>query len=140
MSDVALNDKLAGQPEFVYDANGKITGYKTPGGADTVFPFHSSIRCVQKSAKLSQTSYVNINCGFSPNYIIIAIKWSNETQFMLLNIEKNTAIVIGSTSTISPGNTTINSLVHIRVNNTGFDIQAIFNTYTQNVAYFYIIG
>ncbi len=34
-----LNDKLAGQPEFLYDASGKITGYKTPGGADTVFPF-----------------------------------------------------------------------------------------------------
>ena len=34
-----LNNKLAGQPEFLYDASGKITGYKTPGGADTVFPF-----------------------------------------------------------------------------------------------------
>lgn len=29
-------------PEFVYDENGKITGYKTSiGGADTVFPFSS---------------------------------------------------------------------------------------------------
>ena len=34
-----LNNKLAGQPEFLYNASGKITGYKTPGGADTVFPF-----------------------------------------------------------------------------------------------------
>lgn len=34
-----LNDKLAGLPEFLYDTSGKITGYKTPGGADTVFPF-----------------------------------------------------------------------------------------------------
>lgn len=38
MSDVALNDKLAGQPEWIKDSTGKITGYKT-GGADTVFPF-----------------------------------------------------------------------------------------------------
>ncbi len=34
-----LNDKLAGQPEWIRDTTGKITGYKTPGGADTVFPF-----------------------------------------------------------------------------------------------------
>lgn len=34
-----LNNKLAGQPQFVYGSDGKITGYKTPGGADTVFPF-----------------------------------------------------------------------------------------------------
>lgn len=37
----ALINDLAQQPEFVYDSTGKITGYKTPGGADTVFPFSS---------------------------------------------------------------------------------------------------
>lgn len=26
-------------PQFIYDETGKITGYKSPGGADTVFPF-----------------------------------------------------------------------------------------------------
>ena len=36
-----LNDKLAGQPEWIKDSTGKITGYKT-GGADTVFPFNSN--------------------------------------------------------------------------------------------------
>lgn len=36
-----LNNKLANQPTFTYDSNGKITGYKTPGGADTVFPFNT---------------------------------------------------------------------------------------------------
>jgi len=36
-----LNNKLAGLPEWIQDASGKITGYKTPGGADTVFPFNS---------------------------------------------------------------------------------------------------
>lgn len=29
-------------PTFVYDATGKITGYKTQAGADTVFPFSSN--------------------------------------------------------------------------------------------------
>lgn len=36
-----LNNKLAGLPEWIQDSSGKITGYKTPGGADTVFPFSS---------------------------------------------------------------------------------------------------
>lgn len=40
-----LNNKLASQPEFVYDETGRITGYKTKGGADTVFPF-STGACV----------------------------------------------------------------------------------------------
>ena len=34
-----LNDKL---PKFLYDKSGKITGYKTAGGADTVFPFSAA--------------------------------------------------------------------------------------------------
>lgn len=39
--EVPLNNKLAEQPEWIQDGTGKITGYKTPGGADTVFPFSS---------------------------------------------------------------------------------------------------
>lgn len=35
----ALNNKLMSRPEWITDENGKITGYKTQGGADTVFPF-----------------------------------------------------------------------------------------------------
>lgn len=34
-------NNLTQQPSFIYDANGKITGYKTQAGADTVFPFSS---------------------------------------------------------------------------------------------------
>lgn len=34
-----LNSSLESQPNFVYDSTGKITGYKTKAGADTVFPF-----------------------------------------------------------------------------------------------------
>ena len=36
-----LNNNLMSRPEFITDENGKITGYKTSGGADTVFPFSS---------------------------------------------------------------------------------------------------
>jgi hypothetical protein len=38
-----LNESLGEQPTFVYDENGKITGYTTKiGGADSVFPFSAS--------------------------------------------------------------------------------------------------
>ena len=36
-----VNSSLERQPNFVYDSTGKITGYKTKVGADTVFPFKS---------------------------------------------------------------------------------------------------
>lgn len=36
-----LSNDLAQKPDFIYDSTGKITGYKSPGGADTVFPFNS---------------------------------------------------------------------------------------------------
>lgn len=34
-----LNNNLEAVPQFITDTTGRITGYKTPGGADTVFPF-----------------------------------------------------------------------------------------------------
>lgn len=34
-----INSSLKDQPTFEYDSTGKITGYKTRVGADTVFPF-----------------------------------------------------------------------------------------------------
>lgn len=34
-----INSSLQDQPTFQYDSTGKITGYKTKAGADTVFPF-----------------------------------------------------------------------------------------------------
>lgn len=38
-----VNSSLDEQPDFIYDATGKITGYKTKAGADTVFPFKKGI-------------------------------------------------------------------------------------------------
>lgn len=37
-----LNNRVSGLPEFIYDSSGKITGYKSKDGADTVFPFTSN--------------------------------------------------------------------------------------------------
>lgn len=54
------NNKLMSRPEWITDSTGKITGYKTPGGADTVFPFNS----VEWFDQLQRSSYVfNIGAG-----------------------------------------------------------------------------
>lgn len=37
------NSSLQDQPIFEYDSTGKITGYKTKVGADTVFPFKNVV-------------------------------------------------------------------------------------------------
>ncbi len=47
MAVAALNNKLKGF-EPVCDSAGKITGYKTAGGADTVFPFSTNYRIYYK--------------------------------------------------------------------------------------------
>jgi len=39
-----LNNNLTSRPEWITDTSGKITGYKTPGGADTVFPFKADLQ------------------------------------------------------------------------------------------------
>ena len=38
------NSSLQDQPTFEYDETGKITGYKTKVGADTVFPFSRELK------------------------------------------------------------------------------------------------
>ena len=37
-----LNNNLNSRPQWITDSSGKITGYKTKAGADTVFPFKGS--------------------------------------------------------------------------------------------------
>ena len=53
------NSSLQDQPIFEYDSTGKITGYKTKVGADTVFPFNNRI-------KLTGAKY-NIYITYSDN-------------------------------------------------------------------------
>lgn len=50
-----LNNNLTSHPQFIYDASGKITGYKTKGGADTVFPF-KSYKYLLKNITLSSSN------------------------------------------------------------------------------------
>ena len=54
-----LNNRLAQQPNFIYDSTGKIIGYTTPGGADTVFPFKIGLDSVYKSVDLKNETNIN---------------------------------------------------------------------------------
>ncbi len=43
-----LINNLNSHPQFIYDETGRITGYKTAGGADTVFPFSSQLSTARR--------------------------------------------------------------------------------------------
>ena len=63
-----LNNSLGGFTPII-DSTGKITGYKTKVGADTVFPF-SSLKYGTFDIP-SYTETQSINCGFKPKSVIV---------------------------------------------------------------------
>lgn len=62
------NNFLMSRPEWITDSTGKITGYKTPGGADTVFPFINEGKIVdviqQESNVFDLSKYSNFRYLF----------------------------------------------------------------------------
>lgn len=67
----ALINDLAQQPEFLYDSSGKITGYKSPGGADTVFPFNKAMRSVDVTKPSASTATMEVELpNVDPNATI----------------------------------------------------------------------
>lgn len=58
-----INSSLESQPDFIYDETGKITGYKTKAGADTVFPFKSG------NVKMSRVGSSNLVVG--KDYVLV---------------------------------------------------------------------
>lgn len=56
-------------PEWITDSTGKITGYKTQGGADTVFPFNP-IRYIEKYLRAGTNT---INLEFRPKNKIFCV-------------------------------------------------------------------
>ena len=74
---ILCNDSLGEQPSFIYDENGKITGYTTKtGGAGTVFPFKSS---------LSNAIYTSLSCGTAKSASTI-INIPSECTHAILNV------------------------------------------------------
>jgi len=96
----SLNNKLNGQPEWITDASGKITGYKTPGGADAVFPFFSNIALAKyiTIANYGNNSYV-IEKGISKVFIITVKQWYNGNPLDTITINGRTPAVIHNTTT-----------------------------------------
>ena len=62
-----VNSKLGEQPTFVYDETGKITGYKTKVGADTVFPFSGVMKFNIKGTFAAKDNNFNPIIAFTNN-------------------------------------------------------------------------
>lgn len=74
-----LNSNL---PEFIYDENGRITGYKSKDGADTVHPFINGY--ISKFGTHIITSGINkIELNFQPDIIAILIGTMNLSLFYM---------------------------------------------------------
>lgn len=81
-----VNNSLEEQPQFVYDENGKITGYKTKVGADTVFPFSSEITKIGwVVVKQNNTSDVFIASKDIDTLYIVATDVRKGTNIMKIN-------------------------------------------------------
>lgn len=76
------NSSLESQPIFQYDETGKITGYKTKVGADTVFPFSSDW---EEAKIVTLASKLTINLGRKPKELLVCWSAANvtTTQFNL---------------------------------------------------------
>ena len=107
----ALTNKLAGF-EPVCDSTGKITGYKTAGGADTVFPFNTGFKkakvtlryivTLHRTVDGSKRSPLTISCIITNNNGILSISESHtysgisgvyDTQGFGVDIEFNGASI-----------------------------------------------
>lgn len=89
-----LNNNLMSHPQFICDDTGKITGYKTKVGADTVFPFNCG-----DGLKLLYLRYV-IGASAGVPYGSINIQFKNESG-KNMSVDKN-AIIYGYSGTEIP--------------------------------------
>lgn len=99
-----LNNNLMSRPEWIIDENGKITGYKTQGGADTVFPFINEGKIIdvvtQSSNAFDLSAYDNYRyLVFSANSIPFTV--DNNCIYMPSAIicDKNLKFVISAQTT-----------------------------------------
>ena len=93
-----LYNDLAQQPEWIKDSTGKITGYRTPGGADTVFPFSSISEfgtiSVTINANSSQYTDVYFKQSYSLAPNIYVTPW-NDAHAISYDFIKNGELFVG---------------------------------------------
>lgn len=83
-----LNRDLGAVPEFVIDkSTGKITGYKTKAGADTVFPFSSTPLLNMKFSQMPKVDYyTSTNLVFeNPGYNRLKVTDCNANYWWVYN-------------------------------------------------------
>ena len=83
-----LISDLGAAPEFVIDkSTGKITGYKTKAGADTVFPFSSTPLLNMKFSQMPTTNYyTSTNLVFeNPGYNRLKVTDCNANYWWVYN-------------------------------------------------------
>ena len=78
-ADEAINSNISVIPEFIMDESGKITGYKTEAGADTVFPFNNAVKIINLGTGTSfnvssQKGYQNFT---KDNFFVIPESFGN---------------------------------------------------------------
>lgn len=83
-----VNSNLSAVPEFVIDkSTGKITGYKTKAGADTVFPFISTPLLNMKFSQMPKVNYyTSTNLVFeNPGYNRLKVTDCNANYWWVYN-------------------------------------------------------
>lgn len=83
----SLNRDLSAVPEFVIDkSTGKITGYKTKAGADTVFPFSAQLLNMKFSQMPKVNYYTSTNLVFeNPGYNRLKVTDCNANYWWVYN-------------------------------------------------------
>ena len=109
----SVNSSLQDQPTFEYDETGKITGYKTKVGADTVFPFKNGADVVwtNPNPNAQMKSTITVNFDFT-KYSHIAISVKGHYQADNKSLGTQLFSTLKSSGTLLPGG----SFVSITVN------------------------
>lgn len=137
----ALNDKFGGCTLEQVGQEFYITG------ADAVRKKlgDSSIKFYETNIKMSQSSFVNIECGFRPKYFIYTLLWGGDAiSARLADPDKDTETIIleyGGKGT-NPTNVPIKKKISVayEIHDTGIRLRAQYNNFITNTAYLYIFG
>ena len=109
---IKLNNNLNAQPQFIYDANGQITGYKTKAGADTVFPFSKSEYIGMSAPVGSEMPSSNTVCMLA-DYNSDIVTYDASTGKMKLKKSSEVTVCIAHT----PVGSQSNVIVSYQINN-----------------------
>ena len=93
-----LNNNLNSHPQFIYDDEGRITGYKTKAGADTVFPFSRDVEQVYKSGWVTTKTYKHTYTADEDGQYIIFMHCSSATGNSTYKLNVSNAEALLNTS------------------------------------------